>query len=42
MDDVVSFIREKANTMFDPALVDLLLDNIDDFLEIKRRYKDSH
>jgi len=37
---VLDFIREQREKHFDPRLVDLLLDNLDDFTAIGRAYAD--
>lgn len=33
--------ERKAGIEFDPKIVKILVDNIDDFLKIKEKYKDS-
>lgn len=38
LDDTLSYIREKRARQFDPALVDILLDHLDAFIEIQQRY----
>ena len=40
MDEIIKFFKEEKGKHFDPKLTDLLLDNFEDFLEIKRRLKD--
>jgi len=42
LDTVLSIMKKDAGTHFDPQLVTLLLANLDDFLEIKEKYKDDH
>ncbi len=39
---VLSIMKKDAGTHFDPHLIDLFLDNIDKFLEIKEIYKDEN
>lgn len=39
--DVLEYMKEKAGIEFDPKIVKILVDNIDDFLKIKEKYKDS-
>lgn len=41
LEQVLSIIKKDAGTHFDPALVELFLDNIDKFLEIRDTYKDD-
>jgi len=38
LDDTLDYIREKRARQFDPVLVDILLDNLDAFVEIQQRY----
>jgi PAS domain S-box-containing protein len=40
MDDIKEFFKEQKGRHFDPELTDLLLENFDQFLEIKERLKD--
>ena len=42
LDTVISIIKENSATQFDPKLVELLLDNLEDFLVIKEKYKDDN
>ncbi len=35
LDDIIEYLKEKAGKDFDPKVVDILLNNIDEFLEIK-------
>jgi len=37
--EIFAYIREERGKQFDPKLVDLLVENIDAFLEIKNRFK---
>lgn len=41
LDKVLSIMENDSGTHFDPHLVPLLLENIDQFLEIKEKYKDE-
>jgi len=41
LDKVLNLIREERAKQFDPKLVDLLLDNIDDIVAIRDRYTDT-
>jgi len=41
LENVVSIMTEESGTHFDPKLVGLLLDNLEDFLKIKEKYKDD-
>jgi len=41
LETVLKIMKEDAGTHFDPALVSLLLDNLDQFLEIQEKYKDD-
>ncbi len=38
MDKVLEFLKEQKDKHFDPQLVDLLLENLEEFLAIKERY----
>ncbi len=38
---VISFIKEQRGKHFDPKLVDIFLEHIDEFIKIKERYKDK-
>ncbi len=40
LDDILELIRRERGRHFDPRLVDLLLENLDDFLAINRRFPD--
>lgn len=40
LEQVLSIMKQDAGTHFDPELIDIFLDNIDKFLEIKALYKD--
>lgn len=37
---VVEYLKEQSGVAFDPSLVELLLDNLDEFLKIKQEYAD--
>ena len=41
LEKVLEIMKADAGTHFDPSLVDLFLDNLDKFLEIKETYKDD-
>jgi len=41
LEKVLKIMKTDAGTHFDPHLVDLLLNNLDRFLEIKEKYKDD-
>jgi len=41
LDKVLSIMKSDAGTHFDPKLVELFLDNLDAFLEIKNKYQDD-
>ncbi len=38
LDDILNHFKENANKDFDPKLVDILLNNIDEFLKIKEEF----
>ncbi|MDE1462970.1 DUF3369 domain-containing protein [Spartinivicinus poritis] len=40
IDDVLGYITKERAKHFDPTLVDILINNIDEFISIKERYKD--
>ena len=40
MPRIVDYIRDRRGSQFDPALVDILLANIDQFIELWGRYAD--
>ncbi len=40
MEDIIKFFKESKNKHFDARLVDILLDNMDDFLKIRELYPD--
>ncbi|MBT0587722.1 DUF3369 domain-containing protein [Alteromonas oceanisediminis] len=40
MADIVALFKQERGTRFDPALVDALLANLDDFIAIRERYPD--
>ncbi len=42
LEKVLSIMKNDAGTHFDPQLIELFLDNIDEFLEIKEIYKDDN
>ena len=39
--DILNFMEEQRGIMFDPRLLDLFMENLDDFLEIRERYPDD-
>ena len=41
LEKVLSIMKNDAGTHFDPELIDLFLANLDQFLEIKEKYKDD-
>lgn len=41
INDILKLFREERGKQFDPDLVDILFDNLDEFLEIRREYKDK-
>lgn len=41
LDKVVSLFKRECGFQFDPALVELLLDHLDDFVEIRNLYPDT-
>ena len=41
-DDIVALIREESGKQFDPQLVQLLLDNLDEVIAIRERYPDTN
>jgi len=38
LDDILDYLKEKADKDFDPKLIDILLNNIDEFLKIKKEF----
>ena len=40
LDDILDLFKTESGKHFDPKLVELFLNNLDDFLEIRDRYKD--
>ena len=41
MEDILNYFRQEKGKHFDPILVDVLFDNLDEFLEIKEKYSDE-
>jgi len=39
LDEIITYIKEEDGKYFDPKLVELFLENLEEFLKIKRRYK---
>ncbi len=42
LQDVIAYFSEQRGKQFDPALVDLLIANVDEVVEIRGRYPDLH
>jgi len=40
LDEILAYFRRKRGTQFDPRIVDLFLENIDEFISIKSAYPD--
>jgi HD-GYP domain-containing protein (c-di-GMP phosphodiesterase class II) len=40
LDRILAFIKDERGKHFDPKLVDIFFDNLDEFLDIQRRYKE--
>lgn len=40
LDEILSFFNEQKGKHFDPELIDLFMGNLDEFLEIRDKYKD--
>jgi response regulator RpfG family c-di-GMP phosphodiesterase len=38
LEEIIQYIKEERGKQFDPDLVDIFLDNIDEFVRIKKRY----
>ncbi len=41
MNDILNYFKEERGKHFDPLLVDILFDCLDEFLEIKEKYDDE-
>ncbi|WMM24210.1 DUF3369 domain-containing protein [Tissierella sp. MB52-C2] len=41
MNDILNYFKEEKGKHFDPELVDILFENLNKFLEIRRRYSDE-
>lgn len=41
MEDILNYFRKERGQHFDPVLVDILFDNLDEFLEIKEKHQDE-
>ncbi|MES2684798.1 MAG: HD domain-containing phosphohydrolase [Pseudomonadota bacterium] len=41
MESILAYMRAESGKQFDPVLIQLLMDNLDDFLAIRDRYHDS-
>ena len=41
MERTLAYVKEERGKIFDPELVDIFLENIDEFLEIKNKYADQ-
>lgn len=42
MNDILNYFKEERGKHFDPDLVDILFDNLDEFIEIKEKYSDEN
>ena len=42
LEDILELFRKERGKHFDPVLVDLFLDNLDEFLEIRDKYKEIY
>lgn len=42
MNDILKYFREEQGKHFDPNLVDILFDNLDKFMEIRKKYCDEN
>lgn len=42
MNDILNYFREERGKHFDPDLVDILFDNLDEFIKIKEKYSDEN
>ena len=42
LDKILELFKEESGKHFEPKLVKLFLDNLDDFLEIRDKFKDTH
>ncbi len=42
LNDILDFVQKQRGKMFDPGLVDLLMENLDDFLKIRNQYPDDN
>lgn len=40
LEDILKLFNEEKGKHFDPSLIDVFMNNLDDFLEIKEKYKD--
>lgn len=40
--DIITFLEQNKGTQFDPRLVDLVLQNIDDFAQLREMFPDNH
>lgn len=41
MNDILNYFKDEKGKQFDPALVDILFDNLDEFMEIRKKYGDK-
>lgn len=41
IDDILNYFRQERGKHFDPDLVDILFDNLDEFIKIKEKYSDG-
>jgi response regulator RpfG family c-di-GMP phosphodiesterase len=42
LDRIIAYFREQRGRQFDPRVVDILLDNLDDFVRIQQEFPDVH
>ncbi len=43
MNDILNYFKEeRGGKHFDPDLVDILFDNLDEFIQIKEKYSDEN
>ena len=42
MEDATNFLKENSGSMFEPRLVDLFIENMDQVWDILEEFKDNH
>ena len=42
LNDILAYFKEERGKQFDPKLVDILFENLDEFLEIKEKFSDEN